>query len=236
MSKKPRIVIPGLLIDGSPLQSPTKSEESYEKDLIRTQKEFQEFNEYLDEISQSVEKLVKEAPDWLNEIEEIKQKQDKVEQSITVTLEEVCDSGHHLDRLQKMQDEANEKINKDLLEIQKQLSELLKTHQASSVKIENIDHSQAQSNQQLDIMLQAIHEYARLIDECSSTIKNFDDIGAPVKYESLDFSPFKKGEHFIFRRTYLSCKSSAYTLYKFINISIGIPEIFSKISWHFITV
>jgi hypothetical protein len=40
-------------------------------------------------------------------------------------------------------------------------------------------------------MLQAIHEYARLIREASLTIKHFDDVGSPLKYESLDLSPFR---------------------------------------------
>ncbi len=45
-------------------------------------------------------------------------------------------------------------------------------------------------------MWQAIHEYARLIQELILTIKHFDDVGSPLKYENLDLSPFRHDKVF----------------------------------------
>ncbi|CAG8438943.1 5767_t:CDS:2 [Ambispora leptoticha] len=192
MSKKPKIIIPDILPDGSPLPSPTKSEETFEKELDRARKEFKQFNKDLDEISRSVEKLVQEAPEWFAGIEEIKKKQDNVEECITATQEKIFENEHRLKKLQTLQYEANEDINNDLKQIQEQLNELLEKHRTSHANVQNLDQNQLRTTEQLDLMLQAIHEYARLIEECSATIKHFDDIGSPIKYESLDLSPFKR--------------------------------------------
>ncbi|CAG8460641.1 12753_t:CDS:2 [Ambispora gerdemannii] len=193
-SKKPKIVIPNLLLDGSPLPSPTKSEETFEKELNRARKEFKQFNQDLDEISRSVEKLVQEAPEWFAGIEEIKKKQDNVEECITATQEKIIENEHRLEKLETLQYEANDDINNDLKKIQEQLNELLEKHRTAHANVQNLDRNQLRTTEQLDLMLHAIHEYARLIEECSTTIKHFDDVGSPIKYESLDLSPFRRVE------------------------------------------
>jgi len=77
--KKPKIAIPDTVLDGS-LLSPTLSEESFEKELKRARKEFQQFTNDLDKISKRVEKLAETAPEWFADIEEIKIKQGKGQQ------------------------------------------------------------------------------------------------------------------------------------------------------------
>ena len=74
--KKPKIAIPDTALDGS-LLSPTLSEESFEKELKRARKEFQQFTNDLDKISKRVEKLAETSPEWFADIEEIKIKQGK---------------------------------------------------------------------------------------------------------------------------------------------------------------
>ncbi|KAG9299157.1 hypothetical protein G9A89_013805 [Geosiphon pyriformis] len=186
-SKKPRIVTTNILTDRSPLPSPTK----IEKNLSITHNDFKKFEQDLDELSQNVDKLIKEAPECLKRIEEIKKKQDNVEDCIAAANEKLLESRHYWEKSQILQHQANEDINNDLKEIQQQLNELLDNNRTLHSKIESLDDSQTHLTEELDTMLHAIDEYARLIEECSSTIKHFDEINTPIEYESLDLSLFR---------------------------------------------
>jgi len=188
MSKESNIKIPNLLLSSSP---PAKTEEAFEKELDRSKKEFNQFNQDLDEIARSMEKLFEDAPEWLANIEEIKREQDSVEESILATQEKILENENHLEKLKSLQNEVTEDINNDLKKIQEQIFDILEKHRSSRSNATNIYNSQSRTSEQLDLMLQAIHEYARLIREASLTIKHFDDVGSPLKYESLDLSPFR---------------------------------------------
>ncbi|RIA94608.1 hypothetical protein C1645_734678 [Glomus cerebriforme] len=185
MSKEP---ISNLLLSSSP---PTKTDEAFEKELDRSRKEFNQFNQDLDEIAHSMEKLFEDAPEWLANIEEIKRKQDSVEECILATQEKIFESENHLEKLKSLQNEVTEDINNDLKKIQEQIFDILEKHRSARSNVTNIYNNQSKTSEQLDLMLQAIHEYARLIREASLTIKHFDDVGSPLKYESLDLSPFR---------------------------------------------
>ncbi|CAJ0838871.1 14484_t:CDS:2 [Entrophospora sp. SA101] len=180
------IVIPkNILLTGSPLSSPTKSDEIFEKELDRSREEFNQFNKDLDEIANSMEKLYEDSPEWFTtNIQEIKKKQDKI-----------MENEMSLAKLKTFQDEAHEDINNDLKKIQDQIYELLEKHRIARSNISNLSDNQSRTSEQLDIMLQAIHEYARLIEEASLTIKtHFDDVGSTIdykSYETLDLSPFQ---------------------------------------------
>ncbi|CAG8727584.1 4162_t:CDS:2 [Acaulospora morrowiae] len=195
MSKKSNI---GLLLGNSPLDSPV-SEEAFEKELDRSRNEFNQFNKDLDELAHSMKKLFEDAPELLASIEEIKRKQGKsklfidymigtgennVEECIMATQEKIIENEHRLGKLQSLQKEVHEEINNDLKKIQEQI------YEASNFST----YIQTRTTEQLDYMLQAIHEYARLIEEASLTIKHFGDVGSPIKYESLDLSPFRQHE------------------------------------------
>ncbi|CAG8640059.1 8884_t:CDS:2, partial [Paraglomus occultum] len=195
--KKPKIAISDILLDGS-LLSPTLSEESFEKELKRARKEFQQFTNDLDKISKRVEKLAETAPEWFADIEEIKIKQDNVEECITATQEKIIENEQRLEQLNTVQEEFNEDINKDLKRIQEQLVELLERHREARSTASMIAQNQSMTTEELDLMLEAIRDYARLIEDASSTIKHFDDVGSPIHYESLDLSPFRtyQGNYF----------------------------------------
>uniref|UniRef100_U9TBY3 Uncharacterized protein n=1 Tax=Rhizophagus irregularis (strain DAOM 181602 / DAOM 197198 / MUCL 43194) TaxID=747089 RepID=U9TBY3_RHIID len=180
--------IPNLLLSDSP---PTKTDEAFEKELDRSKNEFNQFNQDLDEIAHSMEKLFEGAPEWLANIEKIKREQDSVEESILATQEKILENENHLEKLKSLQNEVTEDINNDLKKIQEQIFDILEKHRSARSNTSNIYNSQSRTSEQLDLMLQAIHEYARLIREASLTIKHFDDVGSPLKYESLDLSPFR---------------------------------------------
>nr|CAG8510060.1 7005_t:CDS:2 [Entrophospora candida] len=157
----------------------------FEKELDRSREEFNQFNKDLDEIANSMEKLYEDSPEWFTtNIQEIKKKQDKI-----------MENEMSLAKLKTFQDEAHEDINNDLKKIQDQIYELLEKHRIARSNISNLSDNQSRTSEQLDIMLQAIHEYARLIEEASLTIKtHFDDVGSTIdygSYETLDLSPFQ---------------------------------------------
>ncbi|RHZ75920.1 hypothetical protein Glove_208g143 [Diversispora epigaea] len=195
ISKKPSITIPKLLLCESPLVSPpTKSDEAFEIELDRSRNEFNQFNKDLDEMAHSMEKLFEDTPEWLSGIEEIRRKQDNVEECIMATQEKIFENEVRLAKLQLFHNEAHEEVNNDLKKIQEQIYEILEKHRCSRSNVSNICNNQTRTTEQLDYMLQAIQEYARLIEEASLTIKHFDDVGSPIKYESLDLSPFRQCE------------------------------------------
>jgi hypothetical protein len=72
LTKESNIQIPNLLLSDSP---PTKTDEAFEKELDRSKNEFNRFNQDLDEIAHSMEKLFEGAPEWLANIEKIKREQ-----------------------------------------------------------------------------------------------------------------------------------------------------------------
>nr|CAG8453029.1 11662_t:CDS:2 [Entrophospora candida] len=187
------IVIPkNILLTGSPLSSPTKSDEIFEKELDRSREEFNQFNKDLDEIANSMEKLYEDSPEWFTtNIQEIKKKQE----CIMAAQDKIMENEMSLAKLKTFQDEAHEDINNDLKKIQDQIYELLEKHRIARSNISNLSDNQSRTSEQLDIMLQAIHEYARLIEEASLTIKtHFDDVGSTIdygSYETLDLSPFQ---------------------------------------------
>ncbi|CAG8462568.1 1872_t:CDS:2, partial [Acaulospora colombiana] len=113
-----------------------------------------------------------------------------VEECILATQEKIIENEHRLNRLQSVQNEINEEINNDLKRIQEQIYEASNL----SINVGSYFKCQTRTTEQLDYMLQAIHEYARLIEEASLTIKHFGDVGSPMKYESLDLSPFRQHE------------------------------------------
>ena len=123
-----------------------------------------------------------------------------------------------MEQLKTVQEEFNEDINKDLKKIQEQLVEvsayviylllfynrnlcliqtpqnvyqLLERHREARLTASMIAQNQSMTTEELDLMLEAIRDYARLIEDASSTIKHFDDVGSPIHYESLDLSPFR---------------------------------------------
>lgn len=207
---EPDTKLPNLLLTGSPLPSPLKTDESFDIDLDRSRNEFNQFNQDLDEIAHSMEKLFEDAPVWLANIEEIKRNQDSVEECILATQEKIYENENRLENLKSLQCEDTEDINNDLKKIQEQIFDILEKHRCARSNVANICNNQSRTTEQLDLMLQAIHEYARLIQEASLTIKHFDDVGSPLKYESLDLSPFRHYK-FLLRRPYLSsfpCKYS----------------------------
>lgn len=191
ISKEPDTKLPNLLLTGSPLPSPLKTDESFDIDLDRSRNEFNQFNQDLDEIAHSMEKLFEDAPVWLANIEEIKRNQDSVEECILATQEKIYENENRLENLKSLQCEDTEDINNDLKKIQEQIFDILEKHRCARSNVANICNNQSRTTEQLDLMLQAIHEYARLIQEASLTIKHFDDVGSPLKYESLDLSPFR---------------------------------------------
>ncbi|CAG8460828.1 5782_t:CDS:2, partial [Racocetra persica] len=169
----------------------------FEKELDRSRREFIQFNQELDEIARSMKQLFEGSPHFLAGMEEIKQKQDDIEECILLTQEKIIENEHRLSDLQYLQNKVHEDINNDLKMIQEQIYEILKKHQNSHTSISNICNNQSRTCEQLELMLQAIHEYARLIEEASLTIKHFADVSPRKEYESLDLSPFRSHEVFI---------------------------------------
>ncbi|CAG8448332.1 4974_t:CDS:2 [Diversispora eburnea] len=170
ISKKSSITLPKLLLCESPVSPPTKSDEEFEIELDRSRNEFNQFNKDLDE------------------------KQDNVEECIMATQEKIFENEVRLSKLQFFHNEAHEEVNNDLKRIQEQIYEILDKHRCSRSNVTNLCNNQTRTTEQLDYMLQAIQEYARLIEEASLTIKHFGDVGSPIKYESLDLSPFRQFE------------------------------------------
>ncbi|CAG8762665.1 8840_t:CDS:2, partial [Cetraspora pellucida] len=117
-----------------------------------------------------------------------------IEECILLTQEKIIENEHRLSDLQFLQNKVHEDINNDLKIIQEQIYEILKKHQNSHTSISNICNNQTRTCEQLELMLQAIHEYARLIEEASLTIKHFADVSPRREYESLDLSPFRSNE------------------------------------------
>ncbi|CAG8459570.1 3371_t:CDS:2 [Racocetra fulgida] len=166
----------------------------FEKELDRSRREFIQFNQELDEIARSMKQLFEGSPHFLAGMEEIKQKQDDIEECILLTQEKIIENEHRLSDLQYLQNKVHEDINNDLKMIQEQIYETLKRHQNAHTSISNICNNQTRTCEQLELMLQAIHEYARLIEEASLTIKHFADVSPRKEYESLDLSPFRSHE------------------------------------------
>ena len=67
----------------------------------------------------------------------------------------------------------------------------MERHREARSTASMIAQNQSMTTEELDLMLEAIRDYARLIEDASSTIKHFDDVGSPIHYESLDLSPFQ---------------------------------------------
>ncbi|CAG8488154.1 2245_t:CDS:2 [Dentiscutata erythropus] len=169
-------------------------DESFEKELDRSRREFIQFNQDLDEIAQYMKQLFEGSPHFLTGMEEIKQKQDIIEERILLMQEKIIENESLLSDFQFLQNKVHEEINNDLKMIQEQIYEILKKHQNAHTNISNICNNQAKTSEQLELMLQAIHEYARLIEEASLTIKHFADVSPRKEYESLDLSPFRSHE------------------------------------------
>ncbi|CAG8454177.1 606_t:CDS:2, partial [Gigaspora rosea] len=167
-----------------------EDDESFEKELDRSRREFIQFNQDLDEIARSMKLLFEGSPNFLSGMEEIKQHQDIIEERILLTQEKIIENEGRLSDFQFLQNRVHEDINNDLKMIQEQIYEILKKHQNAHTNISNICNNQARTSEQLELMLQAIHEYARLIEEASLTIKHFADVSPRKEYESLDLSPF----------------------------------------------
>ncbi|KAF0515149.1 hypothetical protein F8M41_017360 [Gigaspora margarita] len=171
-----------------------EDDESFEKELDRSRREFIQFNQDLDAIAHSMKQLFEGSPDFLSGMEEIKQQQDIIEERILLTQEKIIENEGRLSDFQFLQNKVHEDINNDLKMIQEQIYEILKKHQNAHTNISNICNNQARTSEQLELMLQAIHEYARLIEEASLTIKHFADVSPRKEYESLDLSPFRSHE------------------------------------------
>ncbi|CAG8491361.1 17165_t:CDS:2 [Gigaspora margarita] len=136
-----------------------------------------------------------EIPEQLEDDESFEKELDHIiEERILLTQEKIIENEGRLSDFQFLQNKVHEDINNDLKMIQEQIYEILKKHQNAHTNISNIYNNQARTSEQLELMLQAIHEYARLIEEASLTIKHFADVSPRKEYESLDLSPFRSHE------------------------------------------